>query len=46
MVARMDEPAMKKALWPTFSDVIATVTVVKKASAYGGMVRSCAAAAV
>jgi hypothetical protein len=40
IVAVIEEPAMKIALFSNFSDAMATPTVVTNANAYGGIVRS------
>lgn len=40
IAAVIEEPAIKTALLPNFSDAIATPTVVTNANAYGGIVRS------
>lgn len=46
IAAIREEPARKTALFPNFSDAIATPTVVRNANAYGGIVSSWAFAAV
>lgn len=45
-MAKEADPISGMARWPYFSENVATVSVVMKAKAYGGIVRSCALAAV
>ena len=46
LAATTDDPAMNRARRPSFSETIATPSVVRNARAYGGIVKSCATAAL